>query len=254
MALYSGQGKVFIAPRLSNGNAGIFRYLGKTDDGLKMSLDVSYLESTESESGQRLKDLRIPKEKNATFDVGLKDFTKENIALALWGAAATISAGTVTAEALPTGIAVGDFATLAKQNVSSVVVKDSAGTPATLTANTNYRVSNASLGTVEFLDITTGRPFTQPFKADYSNGIVYNVPMFGVVPGEWYLRFEGLNTANSGAPVLVEFYRVSLAPLKEFALKSGDLTVMNLSGAALYDETKTSDPVHGVFGRVVTLS
>ena len=53
--------------------------------------------------------------------------------------------------------------------VSSLVVVDSAGTPATLTAGTHY-TADLDFGALQFLD-TTG--FTAPFKAAYSYCLLY---------------------------------------------------------------------------------
>src|SRR4029453_5013120 len=57
--------------------------------------------------------------------------------------------------------------------------------------------------------------FVQPFKVDYPYGAVDNVPMFTIGQPYLWLKFDGLNTANSDSPVLCEFYKVQLDPLKQ---------------------------------------
>ncbi len=50
--------------------------------------------------------------------------------------------------------------------------------------------------------------FTQPFKANYSYLTEDIVPFFREAYVERFLRFSGLNTANSNKPMVVELYRV----------------------------------------------
>lgn len=247
MAYYSGQGKIYLHSRDSNGNMGAGRYIGKTANGAKLGLQTTTQTRKESETGQRLTATRYITEKNATVEFQIEEWSRENIAFMLWGAEAVIAAGSVTAEALPSGLAVGDQILTAKAGISSVVVKDSAGTPATLVADTDYRVVNAASGRLEILNLGS---YTQPFTVDYANAIAYNTPMFSTTPGDWWLVFEGLNTQDSDAAVTVELYKCSLDPLAELVLKAEDITTFTITGSALYDDTKAADAELGVFGRV----
>jgi hypothetical protein len=72
----------------------------------------------------------------------------------------------VTAEALPNPVTAGSLYLLAKQNVSSVVVKDASGTPKTLPV-AQYSL-NAKHGSLVINDKTTGGPYVEPFKVDYA--------------------------------------------------------------------------------------
>jgi hypothetical protein len=244
---FSGQGKLFIASRDSNGNAGAFRYVGNVSD-FKPQLATTTIEHKESTSGQRLTDLRLTTEKKANVDAVLDDFDKNNLGLALYSTPSTVSGSSVTAEVLPSALAVGDYARLKYPEVSAVVVKDSAGTPATLVLGTDYEISSANHGTIKILSLGA---YTQPFKVDYTYAAHDNVVMFNAAPAERWLRFEGINTADGDKPVLVELYRVLLDPLKELALISDDIGALNLSGSVLYDDKKVSDSYLGQFGRFV---
>ena len=93
----------------------------------------------------------------------------------------------------------GDILVFAKRNLSAVVIKDSTGTPKTLVANTNYKL-NAKAGHIELLDITTGGPYVQPFKIDYTPGASTEVGLFTAGSMEYFFRFEGLNTADANEP------------------------------------------------------
>lgn len=247
---FSGQGKLFIATRDGSGNPGAFRFVGNVKD-LKFSLATSTLEHKESQSGQRLTDKRLVTEKKTSIDGVLEELNLDNLALALYGTKATHSASTVTAEVAPTGLVVGDYYRTLYPKISNVVVKDSAGSPATLVLNTDYSIESANHGTIKILNLGS---YTQPFKTDYSHAAHTYVPMFNAAPPERWLRFEGINTAESNKPVLIEFYRTLLDPLKELALINDDFAGLSISGSALYDDTKTNDAVLGLFGHYLDLS
>jgi hypothetical protein len=246
MAYFSGQGRVYIATRDSNGNPQALRWLGNVPE-LKVSLNVETIEHKESYSGQRLTDLSLIKGKDGEFSCAIEDFSIENLELTLYGQTSSVTAGTVTNEALPTGAVVGGIYLLANQFVSAVVVKDSAATPATLTAGTHYKV-HAEQGAIEILNVGT---FTQPFKVDYSYGAAKRLAMFKTAQPEVWLRFDGLNTADSNKRVIVDLYRVVLNPSKDFSLIGEELQKFDLSGRVLADVTKSDTGPLGIFGRVI---
>jgi len=249
MAYFSGQGRVYIGARDSNGNPQSMRWLGNVPE-LKVSLNVETIEHKESYSGQRLTDMQLIKGKDGEFSCGVEDFSIENLELTLYGQTSAVTAGTVTNEALPTGAVAGGVYLLANQFVSSVVVKDSAGTPATLVAGTDYKV-HAEQGAIEILNIGT---FTQPFKVDYSYGAAKRMAMFKSAQPEVWLRFDGLNTADSNKRVIVDLYRVVLNPSKDFSLIGEELQKFDLSGRVLADTTKSDTGPLGLFGRVIQAS
>lgn len=246
MAYFSGQGRVYIGTRDSNGNPQAMRWLGNVPE-LKVSLNVETIEHKESYSGQRLTDLSLIKGKDGEFSCAIENFSIENLELTLYGQTSSVTSGTVTNEALPTGAVAGGIYLLANQFVSSVVVKDSAASPATLTAGTHYKV-HAEQGAIELLNITG---FTQPFKVDYSYGAAKRLAMFKSAQPEVWLRFDGLNTADSNSRVIVDLYRVVLNPTKDLSLIGDDIQKFELSGRVLADTTKSDTGPLGLFGRVI---
>ena len=249
MSYYASfQGRVYLGKRDVDGNPIEVRSPGNVAD-LKLSLKTEVLEHYESQSGQRSLDHRMIKSKSATINLSIEEFTKENLALALYGTHVATASGTVTNE--PLGGAtpiVGDRYFLAHPKVSTLVVKDSAGTPATLTLATQY-TADTDFGAIQFLD-TTG--LTAPFKASYAFGDVSEIGIFTQPLPERFLRLEGLNTAQGNARVLVELYRVAFDPLKELALISAEYK-FDLEGSLLADATKPYDAVLGQFGRIVQI-
>lgn len=247
MGYYSGQGKVLVAERDANGNAKAFRFLGNCS-AVNLALQTDVLEHKESTSGQRLTDLRLIREKKAQLSIQMEEFSQKNLALAMYGTDSAIAAGSVVSETFPTSLIVGDLVRTAKPDISAPVVTDSTGSPLTLTLNTDYRVFSAKHGTIEILNLGA---YIQPFKINYSNAAAVNINMLtGSLPERWF-RFEGLNTADSDKPVLIEVYRVALDPLKEAAFLGDDILKMELAGSGLYDSTKSADTVLGQFARVV---
>lgn len=55
---------------------------------------------------------------------------------------------------------------------------------------------------------------------------------------EVFTRYEGLNTAETGEPVVVDIFRTSIDPLKELALISDDFQSANVEGTVLIDNTR----------------
>ena len=134
MAYFSGQGRVYIGARDTNGNPQGLSFVGNVPE-LKVSLSVETLEHQESTSGQRLTDLQLIKTKKGEFSCTLEELIAVNLGLALYGTTTDQVSGTVTNETLATPMATGSLYLLAKQNVSSVVIKDSSPTPKTLPAS-----------------------------------------------------------------------------------------------------------------------
>ena len=250
MSYYASfQGRVYLGKRDPNGLPIEVRSPGNVAD-LKLSLKTEVLEHYESQSGQRSLDHRMVKSKSASITLAIEEFTRENLALALYGTHVTTAGGSVTDE--PVGGAspvVGDRYFLAHPKVSTLVLKDSAATPATLALGTNY-TADPDFGAVQFLDASG---FTPPFKASYAYGDVSEIGLFTQPLPERYLRLEGLNTAQGNAKVLVELYRVAFDPLKELAPISNEYNKFELEGSLLADSTKPYDAVLGQYGRLVQI-
>lgn len=254
MSTYASfQGRVFLGKRDIDGLPIEVRSPGNVAE-LKLSLKTDVLEHYESQTGQRSLDHRMVKQKSATVNLTIEEFTKENLALALYGNHVVGTPGTVTAEPIHVGSGgttpiAGDRYFLAHPKVLSLVVVDSAGTPATLVLGTNY-TADVDFGAIQFLD-TTG--FTAPFKASYAYGVATEIGIFTQALPERFLRLEGINTAQGNAKVLVELYRVAFDPLKEISFISDEYNKFELEGSLLADTTKPFDAVLGQFGRIVQL-
>lgn len=249
MSYYASfQGRVYLGKRDSNGNPIDVRSPGNVAD-LKLSLKTEVLEHFESQSGQRSLDHRMIKQKSATLNLTIEEFTQENLALALYGTRVETNSGTVTDEPLSLSPVIGDRYFLAHPKVSSLVVMDSAASPATLIDGTHY-TADTDFGALQFLDVSG---FTGQLKASYAYGAVSEIGIFTQPLPERTLRLEGLNTAQGNARVLVELYRVAFDPLKELALISNEYNKFELEGSLLADSSKPYDALLGQYGRIVTI-
>ncbi|CAG2149421.1 MULTISPECIES: phage tail tube protein [Burkholderiaceae] len=250
MPYFSGQGRVYIGARDAAGNPQGLNFVGNVPE-LKVSLSVETLEHQESTSGQRLTDLQLIKTKKGEFACTLEELIAVNLSLALYGTTVEQTSGTVTSEALPNPVIAGSLYLLAKQNVSSVVVKDSSATPKTLPA-VQYSL-NAKHGSLSITDKTTGGPFVEPFKVDYAYGAAQSTALFTQPLPERWVRFEGLNTADSNREVVIDLYRVAINPAKELSIITEELLKFELSGQVLADTQKSATGDLGQFGRIVLL-
>jgi hypothetical protein len=240
---FSGQGKVYVATRDGSGNPGAFRDLGNIP-ALSLTLETDVLEHKESRTGSRLTDLRLVKDRKASVSMTLESFNVKNLQMLLYGTSQT-GGGAVTNEASPSGLAVGDIVALASPHVSAVTVNTYTGGTAWV-LDTDYSL-DAVAGMITILSISKGTRIEVDYTAAASN----IVPMFKDVMPERYLRFVGLNTANSNKVVTVELYRVAFDPANTFDLINDEIAQFELSGSVLYDSTRDANSVLGGFGRIV---
>ena len=242
---FSFQGKVLLGARLTGGLPGALRWVGDAPK-CEVSLSTDSETRKESYSGNRLTSAYLQKGTDVKIAMTLNWLSAENMVLGLYGTQIAVNSGSVTAEVLPSGLAVGDIVALEHGGVSSVVVKDSTGSPATLAAGTDYVVDSANGGTIKFLNVST---FTQPFKVDYSYTASADVTMFTDAPPERYLMLDGVNTLDN-SPVRLRLYRVRFDPLSTLPLINDSFGTIELSGSVMYDSEAAADSDLGGFGKI----
>jgi hypothetical protein len=245
--LYCGKGKLYAGVAQPGGGAPVLQWLGDVSK-FTLTPKATTIDHRESYTGMNTRNGRIVTQNDLDAAMTLEEVIADNLALGLWGTNASVQGGTVTAEVLPSGAVVGSLLALANPKVSSVVITDSSASPKTLVAGTNYSV-NADQGSINILDITTGGPFTQPFKAAYTYAAYTRVAVFNALAPARYLRYEGVNLQD-GSPFGVEIYIFKGNPLKTLELIGDKFQNLDIDGACLLDSTKPSDSVLGQFGRV----
>lgn len=247
--LFSLQGKVYSAVRSAiTGKPGTRTWLGNVS-ACSAALATENSNKNESFSGSRLLYGTLQKSKTATLTMTMDEWLPENLGIALYGTSAAISGSTVTAEAAPAGLVVGSQIQLANQFASSIVVHDSAGSPATLVLGTDYAITSATLGLITIISVGS---YTQPFKVNYTYANASALQMFtDVKPPERWITFDGENT-NTGEPVIAELYRCQFDPVKDFGFIQDDWGGLEMSASVLYDSVNASNSTFGGFGRLLT--
>lgn len=243
------QGKIFIAKRDSAGKPMAQRWLGDVS-AAKFSMKSTTVEHKESYSGQRATAKKVTTGKEATIDMTLMEISQANLCLALYGKSTTIASGSVTGEALPIALVVGDRVSLKYIKVSTVVITDSTPVTPLTVSPTKYDV-DPDFGTITFKDVSA---VVQPFKVAYAHAAIDSVSVFSAAQEEVFLRYEGINLAEGGAPIILELYKVNSEPLKDLALITDKMADMNISAAVLIDTTKPVDDEIGQFGRILQVA
>lgn len=240
---YSGQGVLTMAKRdpVTGKPLGFVR-VGNVPE-LTLDIEVDKFEHKESESGNRLLDLTIVKEKKGKFKFKLENLDLNMMAVGLYGEAAVVPAGTVATGA-PETLTIPESAAnmrfpLAHPKVSAVVVKDSTGTT-TYALGTDYTVDPDN-GVIILGDdgaiVTAAATEDIAIKVSYTYGQYTKLDAFTSASApERYLRFEGLNTVDD-TRVLVDLFRAQFDPLTGYALINDELGSVDMSGYLLADAT-----------------
>ncbi|MCP4469007.1 MAG: hypothetical protein GY942_26855 [Aestuariibacter sp.] len=245
MSLFSFQGKVYAGERLSSGKLSKPIWMGNVPT-MTLQMSTESTNKTESFSGNRLQYGRLQRGKTATLNLTFDEFLPQNVALALWATELSVTTGTASAEVFETGLAVGDHVKLDNPFVSSVVVTDAAGSPATLVEDTDYEIVSANSGLIKILDLGA---YTQPFEAAYSFGARDSFTMFTNAPPERYILLDGINT-ETNEPVVVTLYRCKFDPVSDLGLINDEYGQFQLAGSVLYDTVNAADANLGGFGRI----
>lgn len=242
---FSGQGKVLIGTRLSDGSPGILRWVGNASV-FRVAQNEDTVERKESYTGNRLPFRRMTRGRGGEITITFDEFSKENMAYALLGQNSAVAAGAAVAGfTFPTGVVVGDSLALPSKNVSAVALKDSAGSPRTLTLGTHYDL-DAFAGTFTIKDLTSGGAVTQPLKADYTPGAVNVIGAFKLLATEVYIRMDGTNT-DDGSRVICDVFRTRLSPSKQMDLINDDFNDFELGGSVLADQLRSSSSAGGQY-------
>jgi len=236
---FSGQGVILLGDRDPvTGKGSQFIPVGNVSD-LKLTIATSTIEHKESQSGQRGTDLRLTTEIKAGASMTMENFNSANLATALRGSSTSVTGASVTGEALK--FYKGKVSILSRIGVSAVVIKKAAATLVPYTGvetdgNWDYKL-NADAGSILWATTvkTAGVVDGDALTADFTFAAQEVVNSMTSAATEKYLRFEGLNTADSNKAVVVEAFRFLTDPLKELSLISDTIQQFVLDGSLLSD-------------------
>lgn len=215
---------------------------------LSFGAEVETVKRRESYSGKKGTVVRFDFLNAVNFSGKIGQVDGVTLARFSGGTVTTIPSGTVTGEVLGT-VTAGDIIMLENGGVSSLVVTDSTGSPATI-ASSHYDLYGDH-GRIVFNTLPSAPAPTNPLKAAYSHSGGEQIALFNESVPYMPFRFEGVNRADNDRPVIVEFYKLSTSFLKSFPLiTSGTETLdLEVEGEVLLDPTKPDGGALGQYGR-----
>ena len=236
--LFVGQGKVYLAPRTSAGQTGGFVPVGDADS-LAVNITQTFVDHMESMSGNRNTVIHAPIGTVWKMQLNIQNWSADNIAKAFYGDSTnSIAGGTVTTEAIVAYN--GAMTPLANPGVSAVTITLAAAPHTALVADTDYTL-DAVNGNITILAAST----LVPAGSGVALNAAYTYAAYtGKVEAathairEYVIRFEGLNVADSGNPVLVTLHRCVLDMSTTLPLLSTQVATLTMSGMLVKDETQ----------------
>lgn len=223
---YSGQGRLGMGVRdAATGRFDEMLFIGNVTS-LTIDIAVQKFEHKESMTGQRAIDLTVVQEKNATFKFTAESLNLDLMAVALYGASAAVTSGSVASESHK--IKKGQAIPLRYPNVSNVVVT---GVDAA-----DYDV-DSKFGTIYIKADAASAADGETITVAYSYGAHSKLEAFtqSTAP-ERYFRFEGLNTVD-GSFRIIEIPRGAMEPMTGMELINEELGTGEVSGTILPDLT-----------------
>ncbi len=240
--LYRGQGQVFLATRISGKPAGL-EFIGNVSE-LMLNPQTEKIEHTESQTGNNSVDKVIERALKVEMSMTIDSMASNNLARMVFGTVTTDAAATITAEAHKAYV--GKYLILDNINVQTFTSLTDVGATTTYVAGTDYEVIDLAAGTILILQggaITEG----QDVEANYATGDSEVVSAFSKPNVEYWLRFNGLNTAENNNPVVIDCFKVRFAPADDVPIiNDDDFAEYKQSGDCLFDSCQ---PVDGKLGR-----
>jgi hypothetical protein len=243
---FIGTGDLYVAKQDTNGLPLTFRNVGEVPV-VEWDATSEFVDNFKTSKGApNMQDLHQVIKQTGNLTVTMIEKTGKNLELFLGSDNAAPAGGNYTGnDAFPSGIALNESYLLPKRHVgiTSLVIKDSAGSPATLVSGTDYSY-NADTGLVTFLNLGT---YVQPFKAfSYTYVVSSQYKLLSKVPPLLAVMFDGNNLLVANERIRVIFDSIAFEPLPKLSLKQGSATGtanarddFQIKGAALLGQGKT---------------
>lgn len=246
---YYGQGKVELAEIMPNGSLGPHVWIGDVSE-LSGSLSQTPVNHRESYSGIKAKVREFFLETEMSWSATLHQLDVDNIARFTQGKIVTSAGSTVTGEAFPPGLDVGDVVTLEHPGVSDLVIIDDDDDP----LDPEHYTADV-FGDVTILSLPDDPSPDQPFSASYTYAATRQVALLAEGRKEYALRYRGINLAENNRPVIVELYKLSPSLLQTLSvISSGNqLAGAPVTFTTLLDTSKPATGDLGQFGRIIDI-
>lgn len=241
---FSFQGRAYVGPRYSSGSRGPARWVY---DASTMELAMTKDKDTKNESwsGSRGRAASMATARSLTVNLTLGQMNNDNLVLATDGVAVDVAGGSV-ADLVIGAVVAGDVIALDHALISDLVLTGGAPS-ATLVLDTDYTV-DPDLGVITFL---TAKAAVQ---GDYDYAAHSAVKLMEGDNAEHYVVFVGHNTVDGSAKkARAEVNRITWNPSDTLALINDTFGEISLTGDALVDPVRQSDPKLGLYGRIITV-
>ena len=241
---FQGRGNVHLA-EVVNGVVGAYK-LHICPDTYSIELTTDSFEHINKCGAFDVPDYRGVKASSGKLNFSFANVEDLNYALAVLGTVTPAgTAGTVTDEALPDDLEVGDIWFLGglerHRTITGLTITG-------CTVDVDYTLDAVS-GKVTFL---TSQSTSPNLTASYGYTDPASVSMLTAATKEYAAMFENINKANVNDPGSIELYRVRFDPASNMDYLSDELQIPQLTGSALADTTKSAtDTEFGQFGRRV---
>jgi hypothetical protein len=172
-----------------------------------------------------------------TTRIVFHDYNAENLAESLFGSSSAVAAGSVSDESITTGAALDylvETASMIDTDQTVTVTSDPSGT--TYTEDTDYTVSAAGIVVLS----TGAMAASTGYLISYTKKAVDVIEALTGSAQDRRLVFDGLNEAQSGAPVKIVVHRNKFGPADEVTAIGDDFGAVTLNGEALKDTTITT--------------
>lgn len=233
---FSGQGSILIAQRDIGGNALGFREVGNIS-AANIALETTVFSHQENCSGLRTTDKELVQSVSGTLAFTMESLNRENLALAMYATDTVIAAASVADEEVTGYFDL--WTSLANVDVSNVIVGDDAVPTTTYVEGVDYHL-DAKSGAI--LVLSTGAiTDMQNLFIDYDHSAQENIAgLTSSSAPEVWVRFAGLNTADTNKPVIIDVFKASVQPLAALELINEEFASLEMTTTILTDITKTS--------------
>lgn len=247
---YFGHGKGAIGTRnTTTGAPGIFDIELAEIDEISLSVSTEKVEHMSKRLSIASKDLSVVKSMAMVGKIVTSISTTALLKLGLYGSTATVTGGSFAATAYASGLAAGDIVAhpTGKTRFSSIVLTDSAGSPATLVLGTDYEVYDAAAGLIKILSVGS---YTQPFKIAATEAAGTSVGFMTQRIFERCLWFSGINIADNDKPCIVKLHKMQISPFKEWTLlnSGNEVNKYEFEFECLKDTLLAADATLGQYG------
>lgn len=165
------------------------------------------------------------------------EFKAENLALALFGSTSAVAAGAIANETQAAPAVLDADTLILLDNVVDTTVAPAVtdGAATTYVEGDDYIVSAAGITVLAAGSIPAGGTL----DVSYTRKAVDVIQSLVNSAAEYKLVFDGLNEAQSGAPVVVIIHRAKFGPTQGLPLIGDDFSSMEFTGDALKDASIT---------------